>query len=105
MFGHVFNVINDMFFSKTDEKNKKIMKKAKDEKTNSHKLEETVVKRNVFNNGGGSDLVVNAFCASTMLNSTNDNGSKSSHYLHSENYSNDGGGDSGGGDSGGGAGD
>lgn len=98
MFGHVFNVINDMFFSKTDEKNKKIMKKAKDEKTNSHKLEETVVKRNVSNNGSG-DLVVNAFYASTILNSTNDNGSKSSHYSHSENYSNDGG------DSGGGAGD
>lgn len=90
MFGHVFNVINDMFFSKTDEKNKKTMKKVKNEKTNSHKLEETVVKRNVSNNGSG-DLVVNAFYASTILNSTNDNGSKSSsHYSHSENYSNDG---------------
>lgn len=99
MFAHAFNVINDMFFSKTDEKNKKTMKKVKNEvkneKTNSHKLEETVVKRNVFNNGSG-DLVVNAFYASTILNSTNDNGSKSSsHYSHSENCSNDGG-DSGG---------
>lgn len=132
MLGHLFNVINDIFINKTVEENKKTAKNTKDEKTNSkNKLEETTVRkdnRNNISNNGSDDLAVNAFYASTILNSTNnknkslnekesandnknlsnDNlsqsfsssniGQKSYHYSHSDNNDSNDGGDGGGGD-------